>query len=177
MKLALVLLALLTLLAGTPWAAADPVHQTTTPATQPASQPATQPSPLSVEEAKEFLDRFEELGRQFDPAIAGLYADDALIQSVRRYPNGRERTMKFEALMYKRLIRTLMPFAKARNDVSTLTDVTYSKEGDRIRINATRHSELKNYDSPYSLLVGRSSSGQLLIYEEFSVTQPLPSAE
>ena len=73
---------------------------------------------------------------------------------------------------YKTLIREAMPIAKARGDRNTFSNVRYTTEGARVRIHASRFSELKNYTSPISLLVGPSPAGKWLIYEEISESRP-----
>lgn len=110
----------------------------------------------------------EQLGRAFDPALAELYDDSAVIRNTRIYPDGSTRVMTFPAPKYKQLLRSLMPVAKARGDVSTLRDVTFTAEGDRVRIDAIRYSHLKNYTSPISWLVGRNEDEDWVIFEEIS---------
>jgi hypothetical protein len=70
------------------------------------------------------------------------------------------------------LIRNVMPLAKARGDTNTYADISYQQQGAHVWIRATRYSALKQYSSPYSLLVGPDASGTWLIYEEQSVTRP-----
>jgi hypothetical protein len=80
--------------------------------------------------------------------------------------------MSMPALSYKSLIRQVMPKAKAAGDLSTYSDVRYTPEDGRVRISATRHSELKKYASPFSLLVGPGPDGSWLIFEEISESRP-----
>jgi hypothetical protein len=122
--------------------------------------------------ARTFFARFVEISHAFDPALTDLYADEGRIVSVRKYPDGTERKFEMKGAEYKSLIREAMPTAKARGDISTFTDVSYQRDGTRVRIRATRYSALKQYSSPYSLLVGPDASGQWLIYEERSSTRP-----
>jgi hypothetical protein len=122
--------------------------------------------------APAFFARFVEISHAFDPAIADLYADEARIVSVRRYPNDAERTLEIKGAEYKSLLRKVIPIAKARGDTNTYADVSYQRQGARVWIRATRYSALKQYSSPYSLLVGPDASGTWLIYEEHSVTRP-----
>jgi hypothetical protein len=112
------------------------------------------------------------LEKAFDPAAADLYADEAVIQNKRKYPDGQVKTMSMPAPRYKALIRSAMPAAKARNDRSTYSDVRYSAEGAGVRITAQRFSELKKYTSPLSMLVKPDARGAWLIYEELSESQP-----
>ena len=58
--------------------------------------------------------------------------------------------------------------AEASGDRSTYSDVTYTREGEFIRIEALRYSEKRKRASPFSIVVGPSSSGKWLIYEELS---------
>jgi ketosteroid isomerase-like protein len=122
--------------------------------------------------ARTLFTQFVALGKAFDPALADLYADDARIMSVRKYPNGTQRTLDMRGAEYKALIREVMPIAKARGDTNTYADISYQREGSRIRIRATRVPALKQYASPYSLVVGPDALGRWLIYEERSMTKP-----
>jgi hypothetical protein len=65
-----------------------------------------------------------------------------------------------------------MPLAKLRGDTNTYSEVSYSEEGSKVRIRATRYSNLKKYSSPISLLVAHDDTGRLLIYEEISESRP-----
>jgi hypothetical protein len=150
--------------------AEGPPTSASAPATRPATAPATQA--VVPEEAKRLFRRMEELGREFDPALADLYDDAAVIRNTRRYPNGQSRTMTIAAPRYKQMIRTLMPAAKARGDLSTYSDVTFTLAGDRIRIDAMRYSHLKEYSSPISWLVGPSEGGAWLVFQEISESRP-----
>ena len=122
--------------------------------------------------AARLFEQYQKLGQDFDPAVADLYCDSALIRNVRIYPTGQQRAMEIPATTYKELIRSAMPMAKARGDTSTYSDVVYSQEGTNVRITATRHSEIKNYSSPFSLLVGACAGGDLAILEESSQSRP-----
>jgi len=61
-----------------------------------------------------FFTRFVALVHAFAPAIADLYADEARIVSVRKYPNGTERTLEMRGAEYKRLLHEVMWIARAR---------------------------------------------------------------
>jgi hypothetical protein len=77
-----------------------------------------------------------------------------------------------QGVEYKSLFRSVMPLAKARGDTNTYADISYQRQGARVWIRTTRYSALRQYSSPYSLLVGPDASGTWLIYEERSVTRP-----
>jgi len=122
--------------------------------------------------ARQLFEKYVALGHAYDPSIADLYSDDALIKNTRTYPSGEVRELTMPAGKYKVLIRQAMPVARARADRNTFSDVSYTAEGSRVRIRASRFSELKKYRSPLSLLVGPSANGTWLIYEEVSESRP-----
>lgn len=126
----------------------------------------------SMDVAKQIFEQYVALEYAYDPSVADLYADDALIKNKRTYPTGEVREITIPAPKYKALILQSMLLARTRGDRSTYSDVSYTPEGERIRIKASRFSELKKYASPISLLVGPSPSGKWLIYEELSESRP-----
>lgn len=125
-----------------------------------------------VLDARALFDRYVRLEAAFDPAVADLYADDALIKNKRIYPSGQVRELVLPASQYKALIRSAMPLAKARGDYSTYSEVTFQPDGNGVRITARRFSMLKKYYSPLSLLVAPTPSGIWVIREELSESQP-----
>jgi len=126
----------------------------------------------NIEPARAFFETFTQLGNSFDPAIADKYADDAKIQNKRTYPDGRVRTMTMTAPQYKQMMRQVMPLAKARGDTDSFTNTTFTAEGSGVLIKTTRHSNLKDYDSPYEILVSPSANGAWFIREEISESRP-----
>lgn len=125
-----------------------------------------------VDDAKALFERYVALEKQFDPVVADLYADDAVIKTKRTYPDGQVRDLTMPAMAYKGLIRSAMPAARARGDTNSYSKVTYTDEGPGVRIRALRYSTLKKYSSPLSLLVAPDTSGRWRIREELSETQP-----
>ncbi len=126
----------------------------------------------SIESAKLFFEHFVAMGDEFNSEVADFYSDDAKITSIRKYPFNESKRTEMTNTQYKELIRKIMPLAKARGDKNTFSDVSYEIERDFVRIKATRYSVLKDYYSPYSLLVGQNSEGNWLIYEENTETKP-----
>ena len=124
-----------------------------------------------LKDAKEFFNRYVELGNKFDPALAELYSDSADIQNVRYYQGGKTRTLKLAAPEYKKMVAAMMPAAKARNDIDTFSKTTYTVLGDGVKIQSLRHSTLKNYDSWLVLLL-RKEKGGMKIYQELSQSRP-----
>lgn len=124
-------------------------------------------------DARDMLARYIALGEAYDPAIAELYADDAVIKTYRRYPFGRERAMEMRGAAWKALIRTAMPWAKAQNDRSEFRETEFEVDEGRVRIKANRYAFRKCYlDTGYYMIVARQPDGSLRIVEEYSETQP-----
>ena len=122
--------------------------------------------------AEQIWNRYVALEAAFDPAVADLYSDDAVIRNRRTYPTGEVREATVPAAQYKVLVRTAIPIARARNDISRYSGCTYAAEGARVRVACARFSTLKNYTSPISVLVGPGPAGAWLIFEEISESRP-----
>lgn len=125
-----------------------------------------------LESARALFDRYVALERSFDPAMADLYAVDALIRNRRTYPTGQVRELTIPAPQYKALMRQAMPLAKAQDDTNRYSDCAYSPEGERVRIKCARYSERKNYSSPMELLVGPGPAGRWVVFAELSESRP-----
>ncbi|MDQ7824647.1 MAG: hypothetical protein RDV48_17735 [Candidatus Eremiobacteraeota bacterium] len=125
-----------------------------------------------IEAAKALFKSYVALEQAFNPGVADLYADSAVIKNKRIYPSGQVKELSLPAATYKDLIRKSMPLARQKGDLNEYSEVKYVKEGNYIRISAMRLSKLKQYKSPLSLLVGRSGKGTWLIYEELSESRP-----
>lgn len=123
-------------------------------------------------QAESLFAQYQSREKAFDPAVADLYCDTALIRNVRTYPDGQQRTLELPAAKYKALIRMAMPLAEAKGDFSTYSNPLFRPEGGNVRVTATRYSVLKKYSSPMSLLVGKCSDGTVGILEELGESQP-----
>lgn len=150
----------------------DGAHVATVKLTGDQPQPAEKPDLKNLsKDAAEFFEKYFTLERNFDPAVADLYSDDAIIRNKRRYPTGAVRDVTLPAPAYKKLLRSSMPLTKERGDTSSYTELASKEESGGIRITATRYSELKKYSSPISILIARKD-GQWLITEELSESRP-----
>jgi hypothetical protein len=127
----------------------------------------------TLDDARAFFARYVELSAAFDPAVADLYADTAVIQSSRRYPSGVERDQEMTGAQWRTLVRTSMPAARQAGDVSEFTNIELREEGDRVRITASRTSVAKCYtDTTYAMLIAPAATGGFLIVAESLETQP-----
>lgn len=126
----------------------------------------------AIVKATELFQRYVELGHAFDPAIVDLYSDDAVIRNRRVFPTGEVREIEIPVAQYKQLIVQVMPMAKEAGDIDEYSRVTYQREGEGVRVRATRYTKLKDYSSPVSMLAMPDSSGNWRIVEEISESRP-----
>jgi hypothetical protein len=122
--------------------------------------------------AAQLFQRYTALSRAYDAELVQLFDDHAVITNKRIYPNGEVRETTLPAAQYKALLRKALPLAQQRGDRSTYSNVRYAREGERVRISASRYSELKKYASPLVLVVGPAPGGRWVIYEEHSESRP-----
>ena len=100
--------------------------------------------------AEQLWARYVALEQAFDPAVADLYADDAVIRNRRTYPTGEVREATVPAAQYKLLVRQAIPLAKARNDLSRYSGCTTRPTGPACGSPVRASRCLKNYTSPIS---------------------------
>src|SRR5262245_27678728 len=121
----------------TPWRAGVILLSLAASTLQAAEQSSGSPPAAATEatdSAKKLFDRYVALEHAFDPAMADLYDDNAVIKNRRTYPTGQVRELSLPAPKYKELIRASMPAAKARGDKSTYSDCTYEPESESKRV-------------------------------------------
>lgn len=126
----------------------------------------------SIKAARQLFDRYVSLEYAYDPAVADLYADDAVIRNTWTSAPGKREVTEIPATRYKALIVQYMPTAQERKDRSLYSRITYTPEGDGVRIKAKRFSVNKNYTSPLSILAKPSKTGDWQIVEELSESAP-----
>ncbi len=143
-----------------------------TPALTPASKVSSIPASDLIKKAEQLFNNWVALEWNFDQAVFDLYAEDALIQNTRQYPDGKTRVLRFSSQEWKTLGLKAMPLARSVGDRNKYSQVTYTVEGDRVRISTQRYSLRKQYSSPRSLLVGPTQTGEWRIFEDISFSQP-----
>lgn len=126
-------------------------------------------TPADAVSAKSFFLRYIALCDRFDPGLGALFADTAVIRSLRKYPDGSLRLMKMDGKELKALLPKILPRAKARGNRSTYHNVHITVKGDTAVIRAERYSVLEAYwDRDYRMVVRRMDSGDYRIIEEFT---------
>jgi hypothetical protein len=116
----------------------------------------------SIASAKALFAKYIKLERAFDPALGDLYAPNA---QVIAFGVGGQK-LSFDGGMMKEMLKTSMPAAKAKNDTVEYKNVSYLADGQFVTIKATRHSNLKNADTPYRLVVASRDGKNWYIVQE-----------
>ena len=125
------------------------------------------------ESAKRFFEQYVKKGESFDASMADLYLDSAVVENLRKYPNGLEKTMQLTGAQWKALVIKTMPLAKAKGDVSTFSEIYVSIDRKRAKIKANRYSNLKCYtDTGYYMIIERQPDSEYKIVREYTETQP-----
>ncbi len=127
--------------------------------------------------AEALFNRYVDLEHAFDPALINLYSNSAHIES-RLLVAGRPPIVRtFSGAQYKTLLQRALAQAKqTKTDLNYYSAVTYLREGEKVRIKATRYAALQKAVSPVELLVGPDASGSWKIFEELSESHPVPGA-
>ena len=120
----------------------------------------------------DFFKQYESLSHAFDPTVADMYSDEAMIHTIRKTPDGVERTLKMDGSKWKELIISTMEISQKRGDKSEFSNIAVSMDGDVAKITASRYSTIKCFtDDKYYMRVKKQSDGVLRIIEEFSETR------
>lgn len=122
-------------------------------------------APVTIEAARRFFGAHQEQLRAFDHRVADAYCDEGTIRLYREGADGLVRPVFGPAPPWKRILRESMAEAKRQNDYSEFSKITLHEEGDVIRIESTRYSVLRKYESPSTHRVGRCRNGQIGILE------------
>ena len=125
-----------------------------------------------VEDARLLWDTYVKLERAFDPKIADLYSDRAVLTNTRRFPDGTSKKLTMSAPEMKKIIVQVAPISKQKGDANTYSDLEITPIlGGRTKITVTRYSLMKKYASPMTLIVG-PEYGKCVILEEHCESRP-----
>lgn len=122
-------------------------------------------------EARDVFDRYQSLERSFDPQLAELYDDDAVILVTRVYANGVVRHLKIPGDVYKLALRQSMEAAAEAGDFNQYNDIEFASRDGAVEVTAQRYNLWRNYSSPYRALLRVDEDGYWRIVEERMETQ------
>lgn len=132
----------------------------------------------SIQAARALFERYQQLERNFDPELASLYDEDAVIWVTRIYSNGVVRQLKIPGELYQMAIRQSMDQAAEHGDFNEYSEVRFQAMDEGVKIQAQRYNLWRNYRSPYAAIVRPDGQGEWRIVEERFETQvPEPATE
>lgn len=126
---------------------------------------------LDLASARSFFDHWVDLERDFDPALLDLYADNAVIRTAHKGPDGAVKTIEQPMAEYRQLALVALPLAKAKLDSSIYSDLTVVEDQGRAKISGKRTSNLSKQSAPFHVLLKPSGKGWRVV-ETWSETQP-----
>lgn len=128
--------------------------------------------------AREFFDRYRSLERNFDPELASLYAEDAVIWVTRIYSNDVVRQLKIPGDIYRLALRDSMDEAAEHGDFNEYSQIQFLPQAQGVQIQAQRYNLWRHYRSPYFALIRPDAEGEWRIAEErFETRVPHPATE
>ncbi|MEM9255897.1 MAG: hypothetical protein AAGA91_10630 [Pseudomonadota bacterium] len=127
----------------------------------------------SADEAayRAFFERYAALNEAYDPALADLYANEAVILAARKTSVGSEQIMRLEGRRWKELVAANLEQARQRGDRSEFSDIEVTLQGRQATITASRYAVLSCFtDDRYYMIVKTVETGSIEIVEEFVET-------
>lgn len=121
-----------------------------------------------ISKYRSFFEHYQQLESNFDTAISNLYADEAKITAIRKFPDGVEQKMTVPGIQWKQIVVDSMEIAKKRDDRSEFSNIAVHLNAEGAKITASRYAISKCFtDHNYYMVVQSTDSGQLQIIEEF----------
>ncbi len=126
----------------------------------------------AVAEAQRIFKQYSEMEHQYDPLQADLYANAAVIKDTRIYQDGQSKTLNWSGESYKQIVKARMPVLKARNEQFSYSQMSFTREGNNVRVRCQRFNQNKKFSSPVELLIGKTEKNAYKIIEESFQSQP-----
>jgi hypothetical protein len=130
-------------------------------------------SPTPEAQARRLFQNLIALERDYDPALADLYADSARIAKHRRLPDGSVQHGSMSGAEHKPMLRRWMPGAAQRGAHNEYSDVRYKDLGNGfVQITMRQRQLPKDFTTTVELVVGPDPNGRWLIWEDISEAPP-----
>ncbi len=127
-------------------------------------------NPQNIEEARVFIDKFQELSHKYDKKLTEMYSENAKIIRIVEHKNGKTEEITLPAKAYKKMLKFIRFLAKIRGYKNYYKYLKYESEDENIRITGIRETN-SGYTAPISILIGKNSEGNLKILEEKTATK------
>lgn len=123
----------------------------------------------SLERARQVIETYVSLERAYDPRLADLYADEAVIKANQVGPNGQSQWVTAQGWQYKKMIRDAMPGFRAQGYKASYSGARYEMAGKNVRVSVMQSVDKAHSPSPIQWTIGPGRTSQWLILEEVSV--------
>jgi hypothetical protein len=123
----------------------------------------------SLERARQVIESYVSLERGYDPRLADLYADEAVIKVNQAGPDGRSQWVTAQGWQYKKMIREVMPKSRAQGYRASYSGARYEMNGKNVRVSAVQYVEKTRASYPIQWVIGPGRTSQWLILEEVAV--------
>ncbi len=119
--------------------------------------------------AKAFFERYRELEARYDPALADLYADSAIVRKFMLRASGDTfYGFATTGAIFKSSFPEGAAAAKARGAGNRYSGVTYARDGNDVRVTMRRYQEPPGVELGQVWWVGPDSNGVWRIWKELA---------
>jgi hypothetical protein len=123
----------------------------------------------SLERARQVIESYVNLERAYDPRLADLYADEAVIKSNQSGPNGESQWVTAQGWQYKKMVRDAMPKFRSMGFKASYSGARYELSGKNVRVSAVQYIDKSRSSNPIQWTIGPGRRSQWLILEEVSI--------
>lgn len=126
----------------------------------------------AIVEAQKLFKQYTDLEHAYDPAQADLFSPTASIKDTHLYQEGPAKTLTWTGENYKLIIKAQLPIAKARGEQYVYSQLSFTREGNNVRIKCSRYSTQKKFAGPLEMLLAPNGKSGWKIIEETCQSQP-----
>jgi hypothetical protein len=130
-----------------------------------ASQAQERPD-ASLERARQVIESYVSLERAYDPRLADLYADEAVIKANQAGPNGESQWVTAQGWQYKKMVRDAMPRFRAQGFKASYSGARYEMSGKNVRVSVMQYVDKSRSSYPIQWTIGPGRTSQWLILEQ-----------
>jgi hypothetical protein len=123
----------------------------------------------SLERARQVIESYVNLERAYDPRLADLYADEAVIKANQSGPNGESQWVTAQGWQYKKMIRDAMPRFRAQGFKASYSGARYELSGKNVRVSVMQYVDKSRSSNPVQWTIGPGRTSQWLILEQVIV--------
>jgi len=134
-----------------------------------ASAHAQERPDASLERARQVIESYVNLERAYDPRLADLYADEAVIKANQVGPSGEPEWYTVQGWQYKRMLREAMPKSRSAGYKASYSGARYEMSGKHVRVSVVQYVDKTRSSNPIQWTIGPGRTSQWLILEEVSV--------